>query len=49
MDGSDSTRPYSKRRLKDCALSKGPVIGTWGITFDGNNAGKKGALTWENG
>ena len=41
--------PYSKRRFKDYALSKGLVIGTWGITFDGNNAGKKGALTWENG
>lgn len=37
------------KELRAYTLNKGLVIGTWGITFDGNNAGKKGALTWENG
>ena len=49
IDGGDSTGPYDMKELRAYALNKGLVIGTWGITFDGNNAGKKGALTWENG
>ena len=49
IDRNDSVGPYDMENLRTYALGKGFVIGSWGITFERNNLGKKGVPSWKNG